>query len=654
MATQTSQDIAGYASLGSDLNKVQGDPAQENKQGIASQKLPELDLAISDDELVKLTEKWEKKWKDSAIRADFEKKGEENEKYWLGKQFDLPDLAAEVVERPNVDNLIFESLETYLPQITRRNPEPMVTLHSSELDELGNADERKLRFVQKVKNRLADLADENVIRLKLKGVGRHWAIFLLGALKVGWDLDKDIPTVRNVRARKLILDPEASVTEDGYNGDYLGEYRKLKASRILAIIGGEEKVASATKEIKDLVKNDLGTNVQFIEWWTKEYLCWTLGKKVLLKKKNPHWNYDGVQESSEVDAYGNETQVSLDTKGINHFPVPDIPYIMLSIYNLDEQPVDKTSLIGQNLANQDRINKRSKQIDENADGMNSGIVVSLARAGLTAPQARGVTGTLKRGGTVAIPDGSPREAIDRYPAPPLPPDIYQDLLDARGRLRDIFGTRGSTPAGIESEDTVRGKIISRSLDTDRIGGGISEYLEQLADKVYNWHLQLLYVYDTGFQFVLGARPPKVVISVKEGSLLPKDSTSIANQAIDLGKNGKMALVDMYKRLEYPNPEELAANVWLEINAPHLLYKNNPIVQEAIALQQQAAADQAAAQAVAESEKGTAEHGRAMETEVVRGALKNANERIKQGGKAPTKPRSTLLQQVPANAVAPQT
>ena len=165
------------------------------------------------------------------------------------------------------------------------------------------------------------------------------------------------------------------------------------------------------------MKNDLGTNVQFIEWWTKEYLCWTLGKKVLLKKKNPHWNYDGVQESSEVDAYGNETQISLDTKGINHFPVPDIPYILLSIYNLDEQPVDKTSLIGQNLANQDRINKRSKQIDENADGMNSGIVVSLARAGLTAPQARGVTGTLKRGGTVAIPDGKPARGNRSLPSP---------------------------------------------------------------------------------------------------------------------------------------------------------------------------------------------------------------------------------------------
>ena len=95
--------------------------------------------------------------------------------------------------------------------------------------------------------------------------------------------------------------------------------------------------------------------------------------------------------------------------------------------------------------------------------------------------------------------------------------------------------------------------MNRNLDTDRIGGGISEYLEQIADKTYNWFVQMLYVYDTGFQFVGGAKPPKITISVKEGSLLPKDSTTIANQAIDLGKSGKMALKDMYERLEYPNP-----------------------------------------------------------------------------------------------------
>lgn len=647
---ETSNDLAGYVSLGSDVNKNRTDGSQENVQGIVSEKLPELTLEMSDDEIIKLTEKWEKKWKDSSVKSEFEKKGEENEKYWLGKHFDLPEITAEVAERPSVDNLIFESLETYLPQITRRNPEPMVSLHSSELDDQGNADTVKLKYVQKIKNRLADLADDNVVRLKLKAAGRHWSLFLLGVLKPGWDLDKDIPTIKVVRARKLILDPEATVTEDGYSGDYVGEYRKLKAQRIIDIIGevpdktnevGEviKGNSKAVEEIKKLVKNDTGTDVQFIEWWAKEYLCWTLGKTVLFKKKNPHWNYDRVQASTSVDDYGNETSVNQDIKGNNHFTTPQIPYIFLSIYNLDEQPVDKTSLIGQNLSQQDRINKRSKQIDKNVENMNSGFIISLARSGLTQAQAKNVQRAIERGGAAVIPDGIPREAIDRYPAPPLPSDIFQDLLDSRGRLRDIFGTRGSTPAGIESEQTVRGKIISRNLDTDRIGGGISEYLEQLADKTYNWFVQLLYVYDTGFQFVPGAVPPKVTISVKEGSLLPKDSTTIANQAIELGTAGKMALKDMYERLEYPNPEQLAANVWLEVNAPHLLYQDNPLVQQAILAQQQAAQAQVESEAI----KGQEEHGRAMETEVVKGVMKN------QGG--PTKPKSSLLSQVSANAAA---
>ena len=34
------------------------------------------------------------------------------------------------------------------------------------------------------------------------------------------------------------------------------------------------------------------------------------------------------------------------------------------------------------------------------------------------------------------------------------------------------------------------------------------------DDIYNWLVQLLYVYDTGFQFVEGAEPPRLSISVK--------------------------------------------------------------------------------------------------------------------------------------------
>lgn len=607
-------DIKGYASLGADINKRSAGGTDETKEGVVSEKLPELTLDMKDEDIVKLTDKWERDWRDSPKKQEWEQQIKENEEYWLGKQFDNPKADK---SRPNVDNLIFEAVETFLPQATRRNPEPLVELDAIETPEGEQPDPKKLQYVEKVKSRLKDLADKNKLRLKLKKGARHWSIYQLGVAKFGWDLDRDIPVVRIVRPKRIILDPDATIDEDGYTGNRIGEYRKMEASKILAIIGepgqpkegeapNESPIAKARKVVTDLVKEDLGTDVQFVEWWTPQYMCWKLGKDIILKKKNPHWNYDRTEmpdvaeiasEGVSVDDYGNATAEPVEIKGINHFPSPKMPYEFLTVFNLGDQPMDKTSLIGQNLANQDKINKRNKQIDKNADKMNGGAVVSLARSGLTQSQAKNVVEAVRKGGAVLIPDGAPQDAVYFPDVKGLPADVYNDLVDSRQRLRDIFGTKGSSPAGTEDEKTLGGKILSRNLDTDRIGGGVTEYLEQWSDDWYNWLLQLLYVYDAGFQFVDGAEPPKVIVSVKEGSLLPKDSIAIANQALELARLNRISNIDLYKRLEYPNPEEMAANVWLEANAPHILYKDNPLIQEALALaaQQKAAADATAAE-----------------------------------------------------------
>ena len=615
-------DISAYASLGDDINKPRSDGSEETSTGVASKKLSELTLEMSNEDIINLTDKWEEDWKDSPKKNTWEKQIEENEKYWLGNQYSLPqDLDG---GRPNVDNLVFEALETYLPQATRRNPEPLVSLDNSEKDESGNENPAHSKYIVKVKGRLSDLADKNKLRLKLKKAARHWAIYQLGVGKFGWDLDNDIPIVRIVRPVRMILDPDATIDEDGYTGERIGEYRKLPASKILALVGNEQtpEAAAATKVITEKVADDLGTSINFIEWWTPQYMCWKFGKTILFKKKNPHWNYDQNTPQTQVDDYGNETMNQEEVKGNNHFASPRMPYAFISVFNLGDQPMDKTSLIGQNLSNQDLINKRNKQIDKNADDMNGGMVVSLGRSGLTQPQAKGVTAALRKGGAVVIPDGAPREAIDRYPAPGLPPDVYNQLADTRARFRDIFGVRGSSAAGLETEDTVRGKILNKGSDGDRIGGGVSEYLEQFGGEVYNWFLQLLYVYDTAFQFIEGAVPPKVLVSVKEGSLLPKDSTSIANQALELAKMNRISNIDLYKRLEYPNPEELAANVWLEVNAPQLLFKDNPLVQEAMAMAAAAAAEASATDTARTQVEGDRAHAQDMEKEKMKGEMKN--------------------------------
>lgn len=639
--------VDAYISLGADINKKKGETTPETKIGIVSDKLPELTLEMKDEDIVKLTTKWEKAWKESDAKSKWEKQISDNEKYWLGEQFDTPKADK---TRPLVDNIIFESLETYLPETTRRNPEPLVTVDNAELDAEGNETPLHTKYIQKVKNRLADIADKNKIRLKLKKGARHWAIYQLGVAKFSWDLDKDMPVVKIVRPKKILLDPEATIDEDGYNGDRIGEIRKLTASKILGVIGtqedqldettGEVKVrgnGEAVKKIKEMVKDDVDTEIQFIEWWTPLYMCWKLDSTILYKKKNPHWNYDRTETPDvtdltnpavSVDDYGNATAQEVTIEGINHLPSPEMPYKFLSVFNLGDQPMDKTSLMQQNLSNQDLINKRNKQMDKNIDRMNGGMVVSLARSGLTQPQAKGVSEALRKGGVVVIPDGAPREAIDTFTPPALPADVYNQLVDTRNRLRDIFGVRGSSAAGLETENTVRGKLLNKGTDTDRIGGGFSEYLEQWADDWYNWIVQLLYVYDPAFQFVQGAKPPKLVISVKEGSLLPKDSASIAGQALDLAKLNRISNLDLYRRLEWPNAEEVAANVWLETNAPQLLYKDNPLVQEAM---------MAVAQAKAEAENTAMidkeqEHQKSIEMERVKGDIKKED-----GSKLPSIP-----------------
>ena len=578
----TNPILDAYYSLARRVNKKAGQTNDEIEEGIVSEKMPELKLEMSNEDLASLTAKWNKKWTDSDIKAEWDKKGDENEKYWLGEQYDTPKGDK---SRPAVDNVIFEGLETYLPQITRHNPDPMV-----DIDDEADVNDEHTAFAKKLQKKLGRISDKISLRLKLKKAGRHWAIFLLGVGKMGWDLDRNIPTLKIVRGKKLILDPDAVNDEDGYSGKYIGEYRKMEAGMLIDTLTAIEGETDGIAYIKGKVGDALGTDIQFQEWWTNEYLCWELEGRILLKKKNPHWNY--AQKEPQIGEDGQpvigEDGQPIMQDGVaatNHFATPRKPWILLTVFNLGRGPVDVTSLIGQNLSNQDVVNKRNKQIDKNADSMNGGMVVSGERSGLTQQQSKGVTDALRKGGTVYIPSGAVSDAIARMSAPSLPQDIYLQLTDMRTRTRDIFGTRGSSPAGNQNEKTVRGKMQNQMFDTDRIGGGFSEYLEQFADEVYNWMVQLIYVYDEEYA---GKQHPAVNVSVKEGSLLPKDSTTIANQAIDLASAGKLSTIDLFKALDKPNPEELAANIWLEINAPEILFANDPRVAQVIQQRQQAA------------------------------------------------------------------
>lgn len=558
----------GFKSLAKNLNKYQGNGMDENVEGVVSEEMSELNLDLSDEELISTKNKWERKWEVSDIKIAVNKMQDENEKYWKGEQFD-----DENPKRPLADNLIFESVETFLPIITRQRPEPVVEADNTED---GNS------LAMKVQKMLVFQADRLRLKLKIKKLARFWMLYLLGVVKVGWnELENDIELMV-LRPQKIILDPEANIEDGEYRGEYIGEYRKDSAKNLIKRFPKKEEY------IKELVNDKLGTQVQYIEWWTNEYVFWTLKDEVLLKAKNPHWNYDG--KNNTVDEFGNK--IEIEEKGNNHFSNPKKPYIFLTVYDLGLGPFDSTSIIQQNLALQDLVNKRLKQIDKNADNTNGGLLISGDN--FDKEQATQVAEALRKGKPAWVPKGNVGNAINRTIAPPLPNFVYQSLQDYRGELRNIFGVRGASPQGILNESTVRGKILIKGQDGDR-ASTITDYVEQVADEIYNWMVQLMYVYydEDHVASVIGKERSKeyislrksdfntkLMVSVKEGSLIPHDQLTERNTAVELFMSGNLDPITAFEKLDFPNPRESAEKLFTWKSSPEVLFPNVVPKQEA--------------------------------------------------------------------------
>lgn len=557
--------LQGFYTLGDPTNKVNRDDASE---GVVSDLLPELDLNMDDNELIKLKRDWIKQWEPYEI--EILKKQNDSESYWLGQETIPSD-----DKKGSVDNLIFEALETFLPIATRPKLDPVV---ESDNTQEGNA------VADKVRKMLGFLTDKLAYNLKLKQVTRYWALYLLGVIKVGWSMKENDITCSAIRPQKLILDPNAVVEECEYSGYYIGEYMEAIASDLVLRFPKKEKY------IKDKVTDKMGTTLKYIMWTTDDYVFWTIDDEVLAKNKNPHWNYESKQP---VQADPNTGEVPMDEKGQpqtqtvpgkNHFPHAKKPYVFLSIYNLGKHPHDDTSLIQQNLPLQDLINKRLLQIDKNADNANGGLAMS--GDAFTEEQAAKAGRAIRKGGSIWVPTGPVNNSVARLTGEQLPQFVYQSLVDYRNELRNIFGTRGSAPQGTIGEKTVRGKMITKGQDGDRIGGGVSTYLEEFSDCVLNWFVQLMYVYydEPHVATIIGKERAQEYISlsnqelgvqllvgVKEGSMIPTDPVDKRNEAMTLWSEKAIDPITFFDRLEFPNPKESAKNLFLWLSDPIQLF-----------------------------------------------------------------------------------
>ncbi len=566
-------NIDGVTQLvSSKMNKLFG--PSSGSEGVIDDYQDEFELGLSDEELLDLAQTWEGKYR--MYEAAIKLRQDANERYYLGKQEQGKSVIGDV---PIAANLIFEAEETFLPAALSKNPEPVVWSDNSEE---GNA------VSTAVKTMLQYHADTLVLRRKLSLITRHWSIYFLGCIKHGWNTDIDDIQSDVVNPQTLILDPDACIDSYGdYDGEYIGERKKCSASKLVKMFPKHKAFISI------VVDGKMGTEVKYTEWWSDEYCFYTFKGKVLDKNKNPNFNYDKTK--TEVDEDGVESPAT--TKGINHFARPKKPYSFLSVFSLGKHPHDDTGLIEQNIPNQNRISKREAQIDVNLDRSNNSI--GLSENNFTQETAKQAAMAMQKGHPVLIPGGNITEAIARFPAPAIPDAFFKAAQVDKQDLRSIFGTDGLGVTPPQQQKTLGGLLNNEHHDTSRIGGGIGDSLEQLADNIFNWWLQLYCVYydEPHFGTIMGRMKAveyetlrsedldrNIVVSVAPDSMKPKDEITEMNQAITLFEAGALDPKTLLTIMNVPDVQKTAEstvlwlvdkNAYLQLNFPELAAKLAP-------------------------------------------------------------------------------
>jgi len=535
-----SQNILGVQDLvENQTNKVQTG-TDFDPEGAVGDKKDSLSVELSDAELLILKDDFLKKWlpyegkikpRQTRIRESYLGKNPGGQ--WLVDS-DLPGAA----------NLQFEATETFLAAAIAKSPAPIVWCDNTPE---GNS------IATSVKTMLQFHADQLALQKKFSIMVRQWSMDLIGVLKPGWDARINDVMVDNRKAKDYVFDPEGYVDAYGDFSSWYGERIKTTAEKLA------EMFPQKAEAIKQSVDNKMGTECTYTEWWPNDDYCFITFKNIILDKfKNPFFNWS--------DETGGQTKK-------NHFAHPKKPGIFLSVYSLQEQPHDITSNLEQNIPNQKIISTRTEQIDANISAANNGYAYS--EDNFNEETAKQAANARKKGNPILIPSGGPAgNAIIPLDAQSLPASVFTQLETAKNDLRSSWGVQGITADKPDEDQTARGMILNQSHDTSRIGGGIGKSVEQVADNVFNWLVQLYYVFydEPHFAAVMGNAKAveyvtitaanlqrQLIVSVSPDSMKPKDEVTQLNLAQALYDKGAIGPKTLLKMVDFPDADEAAAD-----------------------------------------------------------------------------------------------
>lgn len=523
-----------------------------------------------------------------------------NRKYYLGDQINVDEIRYD--DEDSVENALFRNLETFMPIVTSRTPEPSMTpaFKNEMTREYTN---------QVVKSLKAEWEVYQMMRSKVGRAIRNHQINMLAGFKLG----RDDETGEYWTEEVLVTDVVISKT-----GDFVAHYIKDKTLGDLLDMFPEKKeeILKSFGYTMNPTKKLLDSPVEYIEAWTDELVGWIVNHIGLGVEKNPHFDYDGEDTQEQNVKY-------------NFFKRPKMPYIWLSYFNLGTHIMDDTSLIEQGIGSQDQINKRKRQIGRNADSTN-GHWVSSGEF-ISEEEFHKIQGGIDE--KIWLESGLPKDGLIKITGQALPDYIYNDLQDSRSSLDNLMGTHATTRGEKSNNDTLGQDIMQKDQDYGRIDGYVRDGLEVFAQHWYEYMYHLYLVYgaderaiaipeDDDFESdnIVFSRdmvplirnkkgeinPVPIVILVKQGSTLPRDEVADYQRAVQM--KDILSPMDYFKMVGEPNPKQLTKNLLIWMQDPFMMFKDDKDITELMQRMSQKGQEQPS---VSVSVKGDTPQGSAM-------------------------------------------
>lgn len=260
----------------------------------------------------------------------------------------------------------------------------------------------------------------------------------------------------------------------------------------------------------------------------------------------------------------------------NHFDAPRKPYIFATVLNNENTPVGRTDFIGQATPLQEAVDRRKRQLDDNAEMMNGLLKVdSEVMSKEDAQKMRYETTGVVWGKGV-------KEGVTRETGVGLPQFIFEDMQDSRQEIDNIMAASSAFRGERQGQETKAGRLALIQQSALRLNE-LVQVVDYVNSELFNWFYQLAKVRYTETHYAKDMGDDKAVkimeliqddfedgteVRMIPGRTLPEDNEFKYERAQEDIKLGVISPIDYLRETGHQNPTELAKNA--------VIYKLSPV------------------------------------------------------------------------------